>query len=183
MLAVGAGLERAGDQHDAGAHQRERDEDPPLDPLAQQRPRGERDDHHLQVAEHRRQPGADILDRVVPEDQVAREEHAGGGGEPAVAAVRGPKRRSSHSASAPSTGTAYAQRKIAAVEGDDVGELDQDRRERDRQRARDGGEAGPLHDPRRPRDRLELREPRLRTRGHSGSAMQAVPTRSNPSRP
>ena len=86
VLAVGAGLERAGDQHDAGAHQRERDEDPPLDPLAQHRPRGERDDHHLEVAEHRREPGADVLDRVVPEDQVAREEHAGGGRQQAVAA-------------------------------------------------------------------------------------------------
>ena len=32
--------------------------------------------------------------------------------------LRGPSRRSSHHASTPSTGTAYAQRKMAAVEGE-----------------------------------------------------------------
>ena len=42
----------------------------------EERPREEADDHDLGVAEDRREPGPDVLDRVVPEDQVGGEERA-----------------------------------------------------------------------------------------------------------
>ena len=75
------------------------------------------DDDDLQVAEHGREAGADVGDRVVPEDQVGGEEDAG---DAAPAAARGaaarPVAAASSQASSPSTGSAYAQRKIAAVE-------------------------------------------------------------------
>ena len=40
------------------------------------RPRRERHDHDLEVAEHGREPGADVGDRLVPEDEVGGEEEA-----------------------------------------------------------------------------------------------------------
>ena len=97
--------------------------------------------------------------------------------------VRAPKRRSSKSASTPSTGTAYAQRKIAAVEGDTSASFTRIAENAIVSAPATAASPGRSMDPRDRRDGLELSEPRPRARGHSGSAMQAVPTRSNPSRP
>ena len=59
--AVGAVLERAGHEQHAAAHRRQRDEDAARHLLAEQREREERHDHDLEVAEHGRQAGADVL--------------------------------------------------------------------------------------------------------------------------
>ena len=96
VVAVGAGLQRAGDEHDPrrasaaawrarGRRGARRSSDP----------RDERHERDLQVAQDGRQAGADVVDRVVPADEVDREEDAGDGGEAPV--VRGPRaeRRSS----------------------------------------------------------------------------------------
>jgi hypothetical protein len=45
-------------------------------PLVEDEPREEADEHDLRVAEHGREPGADLVDRVVPEDEVGGEEQA-----------------------------------------------------------------------------------------------------------
>ena len=88
VRAVGAVLERARDQHDADHRQRQRGEDPPAGRLREHRPGDERDDHDLQVAEHGRQPGADVGDRLVPEDQVGGEEQPGDQRQPLLARPR-----------------------------------------------------------------------------------------------
>ena len=46
------------------------------DPLAEQRQAQERDENDLQVAEHRREARADVVDRLVPEREVDREHDA-----------------------------------------------------------------------------------------------------------
>ena len=53
----------SGDEHAAGRT------------LGQHRPGDERHEHDLDVGQHGGQPGADVLDRVVPEDEVGGEEH------------------------------------------------------------------------------------------------------------
>ena len=58
--------------------------------LAQQQPREQRHQDDLRVSEHGRKPRADLLDRVVPEDQVGREEGALRPGERARSCVRAP---------------------------------------------------------------------------------------------
>ena len=54
--------------------------------LAEEKPRDQRDENDLRVAENGAQPGADRLDRVMPELEVGDEEQARGGGEEALAA-------------------------------------------------------------------------------------------------
>ena len=50
-------------------------------PLAEESPREEADEDHLCVAEDGREAGPDLLDGVVPEDEIDREECAGEPGE------------------------------------------------------------------------------------------------------
>ncbi len=52
--------------------------------LAEKRPGEQADQDDLQVAEHRREAGADLLDALVPGDQVDREEETGEPGQPAL---------------------------------------------------------------------------------------------------
>ena len=121
-----------------GEHDGQRQHDPPARALAEDGERDERDDDDLQVAEHGAQPGADVVDRVVPEDEVAGEEHAGdereAGHARRGAAVRVPL--------APGQQPEHGQGVRAAVDRrglrPDRGEPDEDRRERDRQRPGDG---------------------------------------------
>src|SRR5439155_22315278 len=54
-------------------------------PLAEDRPREHADEDDLEVAEHRREPGAYLLDALVPGDEVDREEEPGEPGERALA--------------------------------------------------------------------------------------------------
>ena len=53
-------------------------------PLGEHRPRHKRHEHDLYVREHGREAGADVVDRVVPEDQVGGEEDSGGHGDAAL---------------------------------------------------------------------------------------------------
>ena len=76
VRTVRALLEDAGDEDDADADDRDRRERGTRRALAEHGPREHRDEHDLRVPEHGREPGADLLDRVVPEDQVGREEDA-----------------------------------------------------------------------------------------------------------
>ena len=139
---VGAVLQRAGHEQHPAADRRQRDQDAARDRLAEQRQCEERHDDDLQVAQHGRQPRADVADRVVPDHDVDREQHARGGRQPAlarrtrpVAAVLGPGERAQ-----------YGQRVRATPEGGggggDVGEVDEDRREGDDERAEHAGEDG-----------------------------------------
>jgi len=66
--AEGVRADRAGDQHRAGEDERDGDRDPPRWALPEQQPGGDRDEHDLQVGEHRREARADVDDRVVPQD-------------------------------------------------------------------------------------------------------------------
>jgi hypothetical protein len=68
-------------------------------PLAQDRP-GEQPDHDdLRVAEHRRKAGSDLLDAVVPQDEVGCEEGARNPRERDGTLLGGPYRRVSRRAS------------------------------------------------------------------------------------
>ena len=72
----------ARDQHDAHEHDRQREQHGPRRPLLEHEPGHEPDDDDLQVPEHGGETRADRVDRVVPGQQVAREEHAGDHREP-----------------------------------------------------------------------------------------------------
>ena len=78
----------AGDQDRAAEHERHGERDARRRALAEQQPRRDGDEHDLQVGEHGRQAGADVGDRVVPEDEVGGEERAGGGRAPPAAGRR-----------------------------------------------------------------------------------------------
>ena len=173
--AVGVRLEHARDEHDAQQDEGQRGEDPPARRLVQDGPRGEGDDHDLEVAEHRRQARADVVDRLVPEDQVGREEDPGDEREALLAG----RARAVAPALPPGERGEHRQGVGAAIErgGDRMhGRLpDEDGREGDGQRAGEGDE-------RRPAER--------RRRGDDGPAhasagrpKQAVPSGRNPSRP
>jgi len=69
-------LERARDEDDADRHDRDGDERRAVRPLLEEEPREQPDEDDLRVAEHRGEAGSDVLDRVVPEDEVAGEEEA-----------------------------------------------------------------------------------------------------------
>ena len=84
-----AGPDDPADQHDADQHDRQREEHGPRRPLAEDGPRDERRRQHLEVAEDGRQTRPDVLDRVVPERQVAGEEDPGDQRQP----DRGPRQR------------------------------------------------------------------------------------------
>ena len=89
------------------------------------------------LPEHRGQAGADVVDRVMPEDQVGGEERAGDDAEHAARRRAAcPKRRFSIAAS-----TAEDRQRVDAAEhrrrlGRDVGQPDEDARERDDRRRR-----------------------------------------------
>ena len=142
--AVRAALQRAGDeQHARTPGQREQDAARHL--LAEHRQREERDDHDLQVAEHGRQPGADVADRVVPGEM------SSANSTPAANASHRSRRCAARSAGAPTMRarpSTAARRRSARPRrgGRDVGEVDEDRGERDHQRAEHAGQrpAGPL---------------------------------------
>ena len=99
----------------------------------------------LDVAEHGREPGAHRLDRVVPEGEVGGEHDARSPErQPRRAAGAGRSGASSTQASSASTGSAYAQRKNAAVEGDTSAQAHEDRREGDHERAEHAREYRPV---------------------------------------
>ena len=76
VRTVRALLEHAGDEDDTDADDRDRRERGTRRTLAEHGPREHRDEHDLRVPEHGREPRPDLLDRVVPEDQVCCEEHS-----------------------------------------------------------------------------------------------------------
>ena len=76
IAAVSTRADDAGDQDDADQDDRHRGRHSPGGPLGEQQPGGDRDEHDLDVAEHRRETGPDCRDRVVPEDQIGGEEAA-----------------------------------------------------------------------------------------------------------
>ncbi len=97
IAPVGTVLEHAGDQQHAQQRDRQRGKHANAGTLGQDRPRDQRHEDHLNVGEHRREPGADVSDRVMPEQQVGGEEDPGGEAERAARAnERAPKRRSSN---------------------------------------------------------------------------------------
>src|SRR5207253_3913229 len=67
-------LEHPGDEEDSEADDRNRSQRRALRALSEECPREQTHEHDLRVAEHRRESGADLLDRVVPEDEVGGEE-------------------------------------------------------------------------------------------------------------
>jgi hypothetical protein len=85
VASVRTGADDAGDQDDADEDDRHCRRHPPARALREEQPGGDRDEHHLHVAEHRREPRSDRCDRVVPEDQVSGEETPGKPCEPACA--------------------------------------------------------------------------------------------------
>jgi hypothetical protein len=142
IVAVGALADHPGDQHHTSEHERHREHDGRRRPLAEQRPRRDRDEHDLQVAERRRQARADIVDRVMPEDQVGGKERARRG---CVAPVTG-RRGAEATALAQREQRQQRQRVAAAKDGRgrraDRCQLDEDRRERDREGARQRSQRG-----------------------------------------
>ena len=107
VVAEGLVADEARDEDRAAEDERHREHDARRRPLAEQQPRRDGDEHDLQVGEHGRQAGADVGDRVVPEDEVGGEERARGASRASqLPAGGGPWRRRSASASAPSTGSA-----------------------------------------------------------------------------
>ena len=77
VAAVRARADDAGDEDDARHDDGDGRKRTPARSLAEQEPRDDADEDDLRVAEHRCKAGADGLDRVVPEDEVHREEQAG----------------------------------------------------------------------------------------------------------
>jgi len=128
------------DEHHAGEDQRDGEGDPAAGPLTEEEPGGDRHEHDLGVAQHRRQARPHLVDGVMPEDEVRREERARDPGKPGLAARPG----TVASLLQPAEQGERRQRINATEDGRGgrrhVGELDEDRRERDRERAKDGGE-------------------------------------------
>jgi hypothetical protein len=114
--AVRVGPPHAGGEHHAAQDQGHGEDRGRRRALAEHQPREQPDEHHLGVAEHRREACADEADRVVPE----RERHAH---EPPAAIVRGA--RATVRVSAPrerveqrDDGQRVGGRKNAAVDAD-----------------------------------------------------------------
>ncbi len=152
MVAVGGAARGAGDQDDAAEDDRDRDERAPAGPLAEERPGDERDEHDLRVAEHGAEPGADVLDRVVPEDEVGAEEDAGGDGEQPLAAAARPERPLLDARGDEEQRHGERAAEERARRGRDVGEAEEDRREGDAEGAERGGDARPSQHRRTPRE-------------------------------
>ena len=143
MAVARARAGQPGHQHHAGHHHRQRQEKPPSRALTQQHPGGQRHEEHLQVPQHRGDPGPDVGDRVIPEHEIDREERSGRDG----AEVRGGAARAAAAALDDGQGDQHRQGEEAAVErrggGPGVGQLDQDRRSGQAGRAENGGHEGP----------------------------------------
>ena len=140
--AVGAVLEHARDQQHAEQRDRQRRQHLAAGLLGQDRPRHQRHEHDLDVGQHGGQPGADVADRVVPQDQVDGEEDA----RPSSAARRSRQEpRAEAPVLEPGEQRQHRQRVDAAEDRRGrrrgVAEADQDARERDRQRADHGAQA------------------------------------------
>ena len=119
VAPVRPALEHSGDEDDPDHRDRDREQRVPGRALAKDRPRQEADEHDLRVAENGREAGAHVLDRVVPEDEVGREEDAADPGRAAqrprdVRRFAGPPRRRAASRN----GSAQKQRKKAPVVGE-----------------------------------------------------------------
>ena len=149
IAAVGAVLEDAGDQQHAEQRDRQRREHATAWALGEHRPRDQWHEHHLDVGEHRREPGADVHDRVVPEQEVGGEEDPGGEAEaPLVPRAR------AEAAVLEQRQQRQDRQRIRAAEdrggrGGRVAEAHEDARERDRycaqQRALTLAPAHPAH--------------------------------------
>ncbi len=79
MVTVGTATHDPGGEHNADGHDRESRQEAPGGPLGEDRPGGYGHEEHLEVAEHRRHPGTDVGDGVVPQDEVDGEGDSGGG--------------------------------------------------------------------------------------------------------
>jgi hypothetical protein len=133
---VRSGADHAGDEDDAEEDDRDGAERPAGGLLPEEGPGSQRDDDDLDVAEHRREAGADRGDRMVPQDEVGHEEDARDEREPEGT----PGERAEAPALPPGEQRERRQRVGAAVERGrrrrDVGESHEDRREGDAGRAR-----------------------------------------------
>ena len=103
VVAVGAAADHARDQDDAARTPPGSRRASGLRPLAERRPGQHAHEHDLHVAEHRRQARAHRLDRVVPEREVGREQHA-----------RRPRRARARAAGAARSGGARPRRAARA---------------------------------------------------------------------
>ena len=118
VAAVGAVLGDAGDQDHAEQRDRQRHHHLPARAFGQQQPGDERHQHDLNVRQHGRQAGADVFDRVVPENQVRAPETPRGDGRATVmpgtgAVVCGPRATPAAPAAAARTRTGRSQRSTA----------------------------------------------------------------------
>ena len=116
----------------------------PPGPLPEEQPRGDRHDHDLRVAEHRRQPGADLLDGVVPQHEVDGEEDARDPGQASL-----PLGAQAESAALEPGQQEERRQGVGAAEDRgrgrrDVGQAHEDRREGDGQGSQHGGQDRPL---------------------------------------
>src|SRR6187402_2570046 len=140
VASVGLGADDARDEDDSDEDDRDRRGHPAGRPLAEEQPRGDGHDDDLGVAEDGRQPGSDLLDGVVPEHEIDREEDAGEPGEPRLTW----RPRSVAAAFEGGQEEERRERVRAAEEGrrgrGDVGEPNEDRREGDGERAEHGRE-------------------------------------------
>jgi hypothetical protein len=109
--------QRPRDERDAEQQDRDRGDQPGVRALPEQPPRDHRDHQHLQVAEDGREAGADGVDRVVPQDEVAGEEHPGERRRRPGADGQPPERAALRPASSASTGRASRHRYSAAEDG------------------------------------------------------------------
>ena len=144
--AVRPGPDDARDEHDAAEHDRQADEHAPRRPLAEDQPRDERDDDDLEVPEHGGETRPDRVDRVVPRQQVGREEHAGDDREP-----HGAGRQRAVAPMLVPADEGEDRQPVQAAEdrgrrGRDLREPVEDARERDEHRAGERGEARPAGD-------------------------------------
>ncbi len=134
---------QAGHQHDSRHHDGKHDQETARGTLAEERPRREGHEQHLQVAEHCGDPSSDRGDGVVPQHEIHAQEHPRQDCGRADSRPPGPmppllRRGQRHQ---------HRQRQEAAEErgggGAGVGKLDKHRRGRDAGRAEGGHQQRP----------------------------------------
>ena len=147
VAAVGAVLEGSRDEDDADKSNRDRRNRAVRRPLAQDRPGEQANENDLQVAEHRRETGADLLDPLVPGDQIDGEEHPGEPGQPALLQRPRPVAPVFELRQHPEQRHRIEAAKDRARRGRDVRDAEEDPRERDRNGADERGQDRPVVEP------------------------------------